>query len=155
MVEGYISGAAAVLLCYDITNYDSFVNLEDWLRIVVKASEGKEMPQLALVGNKSDLRHLTAVKSDQHKAFADENKMSSFIMSAKSGDQVTSAFTRLAAMLCGMTLSQRELDKIANTSVVPARIIDHEQHDKTVNGGQVPDHNAARKKKSRSGCIIS
>jgi hypothetical protein len=28
----------AVLLCYDITNYDSFVNLEDWMRLVVKSS---------------------------------------------------------------------------------------------------------------------
>ena len=155
MIEGYFSGAAAVLLCYDITNYDSFVNLEDWYRIVVKAFEGKPMPLLALVGNKSDLRHLTAVKTDQHKAFADENKMSSFIMSAKSGDQVTSAFVRLAAMLCGVTLSQRELEGIGNTSVVPARIVDHEQHDKTVHGGQVPDHNAAEKKKSAYGCSIS
>ena len=29
-VKNYIAGAHAVLLCYDITNYESFANLEDW-----------------------------------------------------------------------------------------------------------------------------
>ena len=33
MITNYISGADAVLLCYDITNYESFANLEDWYTI--------------------------------------------------------------------------------------------------------------------------
>ena len=28
MITNYIAGADAVLLCYDITNYESFANLE-------------------------------------------------------------------------------------------------------------------------------
>lgn len=53
MITNYISGANAVLLCYDITNYESFANLEDWYRLVIKAFQGKLMPHVALVGNKS------------------------------------------------------------------------------------------------------
>ena len=34
MINNYIYGAQAVLLTYDITNYDSFCNLEDWYRLV-------------------------------------------------------------------------------------------------------------------------
>lgn len=50
----------AVLLVYDITNYSSFENLEDWLamvRRVVSSSEGDSWkpPHMALVGNKSKL----------------------------------------------------------------------------------------------------
>ena len=50
----------AVLLVYDITNYSSFENLEDWLAMVqrvVSSSEGDSWkpPHLALVGNKSKL----------------------------------------------------------------------------------------------------
>lgn len=49
----------AVLFVYDITNYSSFENLEDWLTIVNEVgSSSKEdytPPHLALVGNKSRL----------------------------------------------------------------------------------------------------
>ena len=43
-----------ILLVYDITNYSSFENLDDWYSSVKKVfeSDGK-MPHLALVGNKS------------------------------------------------------------------------------------------------------
>lgn len=49
----------AVLLVYDITNYSSFEDLEDWLgmvRRVVSNSEEESWkpPHLALVGNKSE-----------------------------------------------------------------------------------------------------
>jgi Ras-related protein Rab-28 len=39
MLANYIYGAHAVLLCYDITNFDSFQNLEDWYRVVRKTFE--------------------------------------------------------------------------------------------------------------------
>ena len=41
------------MLCYDVTNYDSFSNLEDWYRLVLRASSSDEKPYCALVGNKS------------------------------------------------------------------------------------------------------
>lgn len=43
-----------VLLVYDITNYQSFENLEDWFSMVKKVNEESEtQPFVALVGNKS------------------------------------------------------------------------------------------------------
>lgn len=48
-----------------------------------------------------DLRHLTAVKMNQHTKFAEENGMSSFLMSAKNGDQVKNAFWKIASSLAG------------------------------------------------------
>jgi predicted AlkP superfamily phosphohydrolase/phosphomutase len=48
-----------------------------------------------------DLRHLTAVRKELHNKFAEENEMSSFLMSAKSGDQVKQAFFKIAAVLAG------------------------------------------------------
>ena len=40
MIGNYIYGAQAVLLCYDITNYQTFQNLEDWFRLVRRTFEG-------------------------------------------------------------------------------------------------------------------
>ena len=45
----------AVLLVYDITNYQSFENLEDWFSMVKKANEESDVqPVVSLVGNKSE-----------------------------------------------------------------------------------------------------
>ena len=43
-----------MLLVYDITNYSSFENLDDWLAAVNKVfSKGDSLPHIGLVGNKS------------------------------------------------------------------------------------------------------
>lgn len=57
MVTNYIAGAHAVLLCYDITNYESFANLEDWYRLVLKTFHGKDLPYTVLIGNKCKLNY--------------------------------------------------------------------------------------------------
>jgi Ras-related protein Rab-28 len=55
MIGKYIFGAQAVILAYDITKYETFQNLEDWLGIVRANCNKDAMPLLALVGNKSML----------------------------------------------------------------------------------------------------
>ncbi|KAL2088720.1 hypothetical protein ACEWY4_015619 [Coilia grayii] len=53
MLDKYIYGAQGVLLVYDITNYQSFENLEDWFGMVKKVNEEAEVqPVVVLVGNK-------------------------------------------------------------------------------------------------------
>ena len=47
---------------------------------------------------------MTAVHVDQHNKFAEENHMASFLMSAKSGDQVKQAFHKIACNLAGKLL---------------------------------------------------
>jgi Ras-related protein Rab-28 len=151
MITNYISGADAVLLCYDITNYESFVNLEDWYRMVLKTFRDKPLPYVALVGNKNDLRHMSAVRPDQHSRFADENEMASFLMSAKNGDQVKQVFYKVAGALVGALPSlSTSLESQLNNTVVSAVIIDHKRHDETVNAGEVPEYT-----KTNNNCSIS
>ncbi|OXB62138.1 hypothetical protein ASZ78_007841, partial [Callipepla squamata] len=53
MLDKYIYGAQGILLVYDITNCQSFENLEDWYNVVKKVTEESEIqPLVALVGNK-------------------------------------------------------------------------------------------------------
>ncbi|KAJ7419749.1 Ras-related protein Rab-28 [Pitangus sulphuratus] len=87
MLDKYIYGAQGVLLVYDITNGQSFENLEDWYNVVKKVNEESEtQPLVALVGNKIDLEHMRTVKSDKHQRFCQENNFSSHFVSAKTGD---------------------------------------------------------------------
>jgi Ras-related protein Rab-28 len=129
MISKYIFGAQAVILAYDITKFETFQNLEDWLQIVKTTCANGTMPLLALVGNKNDLAHLRAVKLDKHTAFSDANKMHSYFVSAKSGDAVNTCFTRLAAELANVPLSKADLE--ATGKVVEAQLVNHQQNDPT------------------------
>ena len=64
------------------------------------------MPLLCLMGNKIDLNHMQAVKSEQHEKYAKENNLYSFYVSAKTGDQVNSCFFKIAADLAGIKITK-------------------------------------------------
>ena len=79
MLDKYLTGAHGILFVYDVTNYASFENLEDWVVFVNELfrnaiPEGKQKPHLALVGNKIDLEYMRTVKADKHNNFAQVNQ---------------------------------------------------------------------------------
>lgn len=75
MVTNYIYGAHAVLLAYDITNYQTFQDLEDWIALVESTHTKHDMPYLAILANKADLTHMRTVRPAQHTDFADAHNM--------------------------------------------------------------------------------
>ena len=55
MLDTYLAGSHAILLVYDITNFQSFRDLEDWLYFVKQTfSKAPKMPYVGLIGNKSE-----------------------------------------------------------------------------------------------------
>lgn len=46
---------------------------------------------------------MMTVRPELHLKFAEENEMSSFLLSAKSGDQIKQAFFKIAALLAGLS----------------------------------------------------
>lgn len=122
MLENYLYGAHGVLLVYDITNYSSFENVEDWfqkLRDVCKDSD--KFPHIALVGNKADLEHMRTVKLEKHQKLCQENNFSSHFVSAKTGDSVNLCFQRIAADILGLKLTKAEIEN--NSRVVKAEVL--------------------------------
>uniref|UniRef100_A0A8B9VCQ3 Ras-related protein Rab-28 n=1 Tax=Anas zonorhyncha TaxID=75864 RepID=A0A8B9VCQ3_9AVES len=112
MLDKYIYGAQGILLVYDITNCQSFENLEDWYNVVKKVTEESEtQPLVALVGNKIDLEHMRTVKVDKHQRFCQENNFSSHFVSAKTGDSVFLCFQRIAADILGIKLNKAEMEQ--------------------------------------------
>lgn len=121
MLSNYIFGAHGVVLVYDMTNYSSFENLEDWYNAVKKVCVGGCLPHIALLGNKTDLEHMRTVKQDKHQKFAQEHGMSSYFVSAKTGDSVGLCFQRITADILGIKLTKPEVEQ--QQRVVKAEVI--------------------------------
>ncbi|XP_044152389.1 ras-related protein Rab-28 isoform X2 [Bufo gargarizans] len=135
MLDKYIYGTQGVLLVYDITNYQSFENLEDWFSMVKKVNEESETPPfVALVGNKIDLEHMRTVKADKHQRFCQENGLGSFFVSAKTGDSVFLCFQRVAAEILGIKLNKAEMEQ--SQRIVKAEIVNYPEDDKQLNSAR-------------------
>eukprot|EP00992_Anisonema_acinus_P010308 TRINITY_DN6481_c0_g1_i1.p1 TRINITY_DN6481_c0_g1~~TRINITY_DN6481_c0_g1_i1.p1 ORF type:complete len:234 (+),score=49.36 TRINITY_DN6481_c0_g1_i1:62-763(+) len=145
MLGNYIYGSHGVVLVYDVTNMESFKNLEDWYELVKNTFKDKEkMPYVAMVGNKMDLNHQRVVKAEKHSLFAVENGMSAFFISAKTGDKVNPMFVKVAADLAGVQLTKSELEVTDN--VVQAQIVNHPNAEPTSESA-AGSHGAAPPKK--------
>ncbi|XP_007528167.1 ras-related protein Rab-28 isoform X3 [Erinaceus europaeus] len=126
MLDKYIYGAQGIILVYDITNSQSFENLEDWYTVVKKVSEESEtQPLVALVGNKIDLEHMRTVKAEKHLRYCQENGFSSYFVSAKTGDSVFLCFQKVAAEILGIKLNKAEIEQ--SQRVVKADIVNYNQ----------------------------
>jgi hypothetical protein len=75
------SGAALVLLAYDVSNADSFRRCEQWAELLAD-SFGHRKARGVLVGCKADLRDAAQVPSDAAREFAHEHGLQPFECSA-------------------------------------------------------------------------
>ena len=64
----YYRGAVGALLVYDIAKHITYENIERWLKELRDHADSNIV--IMTVGNKSDLRHLRAVPTEEAKGFA-------------------------------------------------------------------------------------
>lgn len=68
ITSAYYRGAVGALLVYDIAKHQSYVNVARWLKELRDQADSNIV--IMLVGNKSDLKHLRAVPTEEAQAFA-------------------------------------------------------------------------------------
>jgi len=90
IISSYYRGAQGIMLVYDITDLESFQNLNSWL-IEIEKNASKNVYKI-LVGNKSDMESERKVTKEQGKDFADQYGMKFFETSAKDSTNVSEAF---------------------------------------------------------------
>lgn len=73
----YYRGAVGALLVYDIAKHATYVNVTRWLKELRDHADSNIV--IMLVGNKSDLRHLRAVPTEEARLFSEENGLSLFV----------------------------------------------------------------------------
>ncbi|XP_059052009.1 ras-related protein Rab-28-like [Achroia grisella] len=103
MLKNYLYCSDVVLFVYDLTNLQSFEKLGLWLRRAIEIFESEDKkPIMAIFGNKSDLEHQRAVRLSCVQKFASEHLLENFKGSARTGETVNNAFTKLVARVMGM-----------------------------------------------------
>ncbi|XP_025930723.1 ras-related protein Rab-11A isoform X1 [Apteryx rowi] len=90
ITSAYYRGAVGALLVYDIAKHLTYENVERWLKELRDHADSNIV--IMLVGNKSDLRHLRAVPTDEARAFAEKNGLSFIETSALDSTNVEAAF---------------------------------------------------------------
>ena len=106
VVSTYFRGAHGIFLIYDITNRDSFKNLENWL-IEIEKNASENVLKI-LIGNKNDLEDERDIASDEGKAFANRNGMQFIETSAKMNTNVNEAFETLGKLMIEFNSQQNQ-----------------------------------------------
>ncbi|CAG9330568.1 unnamed protein product [Blepharisma stoltei] len=94
ITRSYYRGAVAALLLYDVTNRDSFTNIERWLA-EAKTNANHDITVI-LVGNKVDLESNRAITAEEGEKFASEHGILFIEASAKEAFNVDEAFVNSA-----------------------------------------------------------
>uniref|UniRef100_A0A6B2LRE6 Uncharacterized protein n=1 Tax=Arcella intermedia TaxID=1963864 RepID=A0A6B2LRE6_9EUKA len=93
----YRRGAHGIVLVYDITNLESFVNIPKWLGEIDRfASDGVV---ILLVGNKCDMEMERKVMTQEAQQFAQVSNLLFCETSAKNSTNVEEAFSLLVSSI--------------------------------------------------------
>ncbi|KAH3744369.1 GTP-binding protein yptV1 [Pelomyxa schiedti] len=151
VTASYYRNAQGVLLCYDVTNLESFLSLKEWLQQVDRYA-GAESVKLVLVGCKDDLG-TPQVSEEMEQEFAKAHSMSAFRCSSKVGTNVKEVFNALGeAVLSG--LMDFEKDKGHKKTKDPVFSLDGDDGGKKDKGKKAKKGKTKKDKSSKGGCLV-
>ncbi len=110
--RSYYKGSHGVIFVYDVTDRQSFQDIENWVEDVDRIA-GKGMNKI-LIGNKCDVGSERKVSYDEGKQLAEDLGMKFVETSAKIDYGVVEAFTSLAKDMKEKTEKERREDKKVN-----------------------------------------
>lgn len=93
----YYRGAAAAIVVFDITNRDTFIGAQSWVKELQKRGDPNVV--IALAGNKADCEDKRAVQKDEVNNYAAENGIIYMETSAKTALNVKEIFVGIAQKL--------------------------------------------------------
>ncbi|CAE6469346.1 unnamed protein product [Rhizoctonia solani] len=93
ITSAYYRGAVGALLVYDISKHATYINVTRWLKELRDHADSNIV--IMLVGNKSDLKHLRAVPTEEAKALAVEHGLFFIETSAMDASNVEAAFQNI------------------------------------------------------------
>ncbi|KAL2513745.1 Ras-related protein RABA2a [Forsythia ovata] len=116
ITSAYYRGALGALLVYDVTKPTSFENVSRWLKELRDHADSNIV--IMLIGNKTDLKHLRAVATEDAQNFAEKEGLSFIETSALEATNVEKAFQTILSEIYRI-ISKKSLssDEPAPTSI--------------------------------------
>ena len=97
ITNSYYRGAEGVIIVFDLTNKESFLNIKDWL---AEAKNGiSDDTEILVFGNKADLTDQRKVTQSEIKEFSDKTGIHIIECSAKDGAGVEDGFMTMTRRL--------------------------------------------------------
>lgn len=115
LTAAFFRNAQGVILCYDISNAETFENLKYWLQSINLNLGEKNGIKKIIIGNKVDLPREVSLEDAQ--TFAKQNDVPYFETSAKENINVNDSIKTLVTEILkanGVTAPNRESVKITN-----------------------------------------
>uniref|UniRef100_A0A8B9Q4R8 small monomeric GTPase n=1 Tax=Apteryx owenii TaxID=8824 RepID=A0A8B9Q4R8_APTOW len=122
ITSAYYRGAVGALLVYDIAKHLTYENVERWLKELRDHADNNIV--IMLVGNKSDLRHLRAVPTDEARAFAEKNNLSFIETSALDSTNVEEAFKNILTEIYRIVSQKQIADRSAHDESPGNNVVD-------------------------------
>ncbi|KAG4968392.1 hypothetical protein AAZX31_12G155700 [Glycine max] len=133
ITSAYYRGALGALLVYDVTKPTTFENVSRWLKELRDHADANIV--IMLIGNKTDLKHLRAVATEDAQGYAEKEGLSFIETSALEATNVENAFQTILAEI------YRIISKKSLSSNDPAANIIKEGKTITVGGAPEPNTN--------------
>ncbi|GAB4827181.1 Ras- protein RABA1d [Ancistrocladus abbreviatus] len=115
ITSAYHRGAVGALLVYDLTRHSTFENFERWLMELRDHTDPNIV--VMLIGNKSDLRQLVAVSTEDARSFAEQESLYFMETSALEATNIDNAFSKvLTQIYCIVNKKAMEVGEDANAS---------------------------------------
>uniref|UniRef100_A0ACD5VHY6 Uncharacterized protein n=1 Tax=Avena sativa TaxID=4498 RepID=A0ACD5VHY6_AVESA len=118
ITSAYYRGAVGALLVYDVTRRVTFDNVARWLKELRDHTDPSIV--VMLVGNKSDLRHLVAVSTEDGQEYAESESLYFMETSALDATNVDSAFAEVLTQIYQIA-SRKNVDAGEDGSSAPSK----------------------------------
>ncbi|EFC49341.1 rab family small GTPase [Naegleria gruberi] len=154
ITTAYYRGAMGIMLTYDVTDEQSFLNIRNWMKNIEE--HAADNVNKMLIGNKCDLIEKKIVETERGQSLAKSYGIPFMETSAKNNINVEEAFFTIAREIKSRLIDSGEVEPIVeDSSPSNTKKSTEEEKPKTSNSGTVridQNQNTSNEKKKKSCC---
>jgi len=121
VTTSYYRGAHAVIVAFDLTSFDSFMNVKKWIDEVNESSSNQSRSvYLILIGTKSDLVTKRRVSQENIKSLIAKCDINYIETSSKSNEGINEIFSKICTLLITDQVPIKNNNKLTNSVLLNA-----------------------------------